>query len=82
MGSRRPRPKRLAEKLLQIRLNLGLSQKQLVKRLNLKAPVNYTTVSKYELNKNEPPLGVLLAYSRAAGIRLEEIVDDEFDLKL
>ena len=32
---------------------------------------------RYELNKNEPPLAVLLAYSRDAGIPLEQIVDDE-----
>ena len=33
---------------------------------------NYTDISKYELDKNEPPLVVLLAYSRASGIPLEQ----------
>lgn len=80
MGSARPRPKRLAEKLLQIRSGLGLSQKKIVKILGAAAPVNHTTISKYELNKNEPPLMILLAYARLAQIHLEEIVDDEIDL--
>jgi transcriptional regulator with XRE-family HTH domain len=77
MGSPRPRPKHLAKKLLQIRRSLGLSQPQLAKVLRVS---NYTDVSKYELDKNEPPLAILLAYGRAAGIPLERIVDDELTL--
>jgi len=77
MGYSRPRPKYLAAKLLRIRKALGLSQKQLVKRLNLKEPINHTTISKYELDKNEPPLIALLAYARVANVTLEQIVDDD-----
>src|SRR5215208_1167174 len=80
MGSARPRPRRLAEKLLQIRFSLGLSQKKLVKFLGVEDQINYKNISKYELNKNEPPLEVLLAYARTAQVHLEEIVDDELDL--
>jgi transcriptional regulator with XRE-family HTH domain len=77
VGYARPRPKHLAEKLLRIRQALGLSQKQLAKRLYVK---DYTNISKYELDINEPPLAVLLAYSRAAKIPLEQIVDDELEV--
>lgn len=77
MGSPRPRPKHLAEKLLQIRRSLGLSQPKLAKLLGVR---EYTDISKYEHDKNEPPLFVLLAYSRAADIPLEKIVDDELTL--
>ena len=77
MGSPRPRPKQLAAKLLQIRRSLGLSQSKLAKLVDVRA---YTDISKYELDKNEPPLFVLLAYSRAAGIPLETIVDDDLTL--
>ena len=77
MGSPPPRPKHLAAKLLQIRHSLGLSQPKLAKVLGVRA---YNDISKYELDKNEPPLFVLLAYSRAAGIPLERIVDDELTL--
>ena len=77
MGSPRPRPKHLAAKLLQIRHSFGLSQPKLAKLLGVRA---YGDISKYELDKNEPPLFVLLAYSRAAEIPLERIIDDELTL--
>ena len=79
MGHARPRPKRLAEKLLQIRLDLNLSQSELAKRLD--PDLQYPNVSKYELDKNEPPLMVLLAYSRVSGIPVENLIDDERDLE-
>ena len=77
MGHPRPRPKRLAEKLLQIRRALGMSQSRIAKRLGVKA---YTIVSKWELNILEPPLAILLAYSRLTGIPVENLIDDELDL--
>src|SRR5215212_7724214 len=80
MGSARPRPTRLAEKLLQIRYGLGLSQKKMVKIMGVEDQIDYTNISKYELNKNEPPLMILLAYARLAQVHLEEIVDDDLDL--
>lgn len=79
MGHARPRPKHLAAKLLQIRLSLKLSQKRLARALDVP---EYTIISKYENNKNEPPLAILLAYSRLAGIPLEQIVDDHVELAL
>ena len=78
MGHARPRPKHLAAKLLQIRLDLNLSQSQLAKRLG--AGIQYPNISKYELDKNEPPLMVLLAYSNVSGIPLPNIIDDDLDL--
>ena len=77
MGSPRPRPKHLAAKLLRIRQSLGLSQPKLAKVLGVRA---YNDISKYELDRNEPPLFVLLAYSRAADIPLEKIIDDGLTL--
>jgi transcriptional regulator with XRE-family HTH domain len=80
MGHARPRPQLLASKLLQIRLRLGLSQPKMVKRLGVEDQIHYPNISKYELDKNEPPLGILLAYSRVAGIPVERILDDDLDL--
>ena len=77
MGHARPRPKYLAAKLLRIRKALGLSQPKLAERLNVR---DYTDISKYEHGKNEPPLAVLLAYSRVSSIPLENIIDDEIKL--
>lgn len=80
MGHARRRPKRLAEKLLQIRTALGLSQSEMVKRL--KVEMSYRNISKYERDKSEPPIEILLAYARAANVSLARIVDDELELKL
>jgi DNA-binding XRE family transcriptional regulator len=80
MGNPRPRPQRLAEKLLQIRIALGLSQTQMLERLGFGDSMHYGRISEYEQDKREPTLMTLLAYARAANVHLEDIVDDEFDL--
>jgi transcriptional regulator with XRE-family HTH domain len=82
MGHSRPRPKHLAKKLLQIRRSLGVSQGELVRQLGVQALMEHTTISKYELNNNEPPLAILLAYARLAGIPVEQIIDDEIELTI
>jgi transcriptional regulator with XRE-family HTH domain len=80
MGYARPKPERLAEKLLQIRLALGLSQSEMWKRLGLEESVTYDRISKYETGRNEPPLPVLLQYARLAGVHVEALIDDELEL--
>ena len=80
MGSARPRPRRLAEELLHIRQRLKLSQSELIKEMGVAEMIHYTNIYKYELDKNEPPLMILLAYAKLAQIHLEVIVDDEIDL--
>ena len=82
MGHSRPRPKHLAKKLLQIRRSLGVSQGELVRRLGVQDLIDHTTVSKYELDKNEPPLAILLAYARLVEIPVEQIIDDEIELTI
>ena len=80
MGHSRPRPKHLAKKVLQIRRSLGVSQGEMVRRLGVQDLIDHTTISKYELDKNEPPLAILLAYARLVEIPVEQIIDDELDL--
>jgi transcriptional regulator with XRE-family HTH domain len=80
MGYARPRPQRLAEKLLQIRNALGLSQTELWRRLDAEDEIPFKRISKYELGQNEPPLIILLKYARAAGVHVEALIDDELDL--
>ena len=82
MGHPRPRPQRLASKLLQIRQSLGCSQRELLKQMEVQDQIHYTNISKYELNKNEPPLGILLAYARLVEIPVEYLIDDRLDLPL
>lgn len=85
MGSSRPQTTRLAEKLRDIRDRLGLSQVQMVERLkDQKLPeplrVYAGNISRFEQALREPPLGVLLAYARAAGVSIEVLVDAHLDL--
>lgn len=80
MGSPRPKPPRLAEKLLQIRTQLGLSQTELLERMGLAGSMHYGRISEYEQGKREPSLMTLLAYARTAAVHLEDIVADEFEL--
>ena len=76
----RVRPERLPEKLLQIRMALGLSQSELLKRLGLEDQMDYRRISEFERGTTEPHLTVLLQYARAVGVHMEDIVDDELDL--
>jgi transcriptional regulator with XRE-family HTH domain len=78
--SARLRPERLAEKLLQIRNALGLSQSEMLKRLGFEDVIAYHRISNYELGTGEPPLPVLMQYARVANVIMEVLVDDELDL--
>lgn len=78
--SSRPKPTRLAAKLLQIRYALGLSQNGMLKHLNLDQELFQGSISGYELGTREPPLTVLLEYARAAGVWIDVLVDDQLDL--
>ena len=81
MGKKaRQKPKRLAEKLTQIRAALGVSQGEMLKRLEVEDQIDYTTISKYELGRNEPTLIILLRYARVAGIHVELLIDDALEL--
>lgn len=71
---------RLAEKLIQIRLALGLSQSEMLRRLGFEDVFDYKRISEYELGKSEPPLAVLLKYARVAGVCADTLIDDEMDL--
>jgi transcriptional regulator with XRE-family HTH domain len=81
MGTkRRPKPARLAEKLLEIRNKLGLSQNGLIRRLGLANQLVQAEISAYELGIREPSLYVLLQYAKSANILVEWMIDDEIDL--
>lgn len=84
MGERaRPKPARLAEKLKEIRLRLdgGLTQMELIKRLGFtEEELPQDRISKFERGVMEPNLIILLAYSEAANLYLEAICRDDRDL--
>jgi transcriptional regulator with XRE-family HTH domain len=76
----RLKPEYLAEKLLQIRNALGLSQTGMLKHLGVEDLISYKQISKYEIGISEPPLVILLEYARVAGIQMEVLADDKLDL--
>jgi transcriptional regulator with XRE-family HTH domain len=80
MGSARPKPARLAEKLRQIRTALGFSQSEMHRRLGVEEIIEFKRISDYELGNREPSLMVLLQYARVAGVHMEALVDDELNL--
>lgn len=82
----RQRPARLAQKLVTIRIALGLSQNGMVRRLGLEGELLREDISRFERGVGgEPPLGILLRYARVIsatgrGEFLEALIDDEMDL--
>lgn len=74
----RLKPNHLAQKLVQLRTALGLSQNELIRELE--ADLTQNRISEYETGKGEPPLPVLLKYARVAGICVEVLIDDDLDL--
>lgn len=80
MGYPRPKPERLAEKLRQVRESLGVSQPEMLKRLELEETMKYARISEYELGIREPSLMTLLQYARLANVYMEALVDDDLDL--
>lgn len=81
MGSAaRRKPERLAEKLLEVRQRLGLSQNGMIRRLGLTDVLTQAHLSLFESGNRVPSLPVLLSYSEAANLYLEVLVKDDVDL--
>lgn len=80
--SSRPKPKKLADKLKQIRIHLALSQTEMLMRLNYDPDKKElrSVVSAYELGKREPTLLDLLTYARMVKVQVENLIDDELEL--
>jgi transcriptional regulator with XRE-family HTH domain len=76
----RKRPERLAEKLLEVRLKLGLSQNGMIRSLGLEDDLQQDYISKFERGVLVPPLHVILAYAEAANVWMEVFIKDFLDL--
>ena len=76
----RPRPTRLAEKLLAIREALQLSQNEMISRLGLSDELTQARISAYERGVREPPLLVLIKYARVGNVSVEALIDDDLNL--
>ena len=82
--TRRPRVKlkleNLPAKLLAVRKHLGLSQSRLATRLTQNP--QYGRVSEWERGRRVPGLVALLDYARLGGVHIDDLVDDDIELKL
>ena len=76
----RPRPKRLAKKLLKIRNAFGLSQSEMFRRLDIEAFTEEKRVSDFETGRSEPPLPVLMRYAKLIGVPVDVLIDDDLYL--
>lgn len=76
----RPKPTRLAEKLVLIRAALGLSQNGLIRQMGLTDELLREEISLFEHGVRVPPLPVLLQYARAANVYVDALIDDAVDL--
>lgn len=74
------KPTRLAEKLLQIRTTLGLSQNEMIRRLDAPSEILQASISGYELGTRTPPLNIVLLYAQVAGICSDVLLNDDLDL--
>jgi transcriptional regulator with XRE-family HTH domain len=62
-------------------MKLGLTQAEMFERLGDTGTRLYVGhIDDYEKDRRVPTLQVVLAYARAAGVTMEEIVDDDLDL--
>jgi transcriptional regulator with XRE-family HTH domain len=68
----------LSEKLRAIRERLELSQSEIAKEIGVE---NRATISGYERGEREPPLPILLAYSRLVMISTDILIDDEYTIE-
>jgi len=81
MGSAaRRKPKRLAEKLLEIRVGLGLSQNGLIRQMGFADDLTQAQISMFERGLRQPSLPILLAYAKVANVYIEVLIIDDVDL--
>jgi transcriptional regulator with XRE-family HTH domain len=71
----------MGEKLRQIRSAFNFTLEQIIEQLDYKdSPIYPTNISGMERGEREPPLLLLLAYARLAGVSTDVLIDDELEL--
>ena len=74
-------PAKQGRKLKAIREHLGLTQEELIKRLDCPSiPLHTGTITYYEKNLRDPSSVVLLKYARLVKVPVEALIDDELGL--
>lgn len=81
MGAQSRRtPKRLPKKLREIRMKLGLSQNEMIKRMGLENELTREQISSFELGRRQPNLITLWAYAHVANLYVDALILDTVDL--
>jgi transcriptional regulator with XRE-family HTH domain len=76
-------PAKLGQKLKAIREHLGLTQEQMIERLDCPLiPLHTGAITNYEKNVRDPSSIVLLHYARLVKVHIDDLVDDKIDLNL
>lgn len=74
-------PQRIAQKLKQIRLSLGLTQEGMANALEKHSVKIYRGyVGLYEIGERMPSVLIILAYARVANVSMETLCDDKLEL--
>lgn len=76
----RPKPRRLAEKLVEIRQRLNLSQNEMIRHLGFDDELTQAEISAFERGVREPHLLLLLRYARVTGLCTDDLIDDKINL--
>jgi transcriptional regulator with XRE-family HTH domain len=79
----REQPRKLSNKLREIRVQLDYTQDEMTAALNRslrRILVHRGYVSQFETGRREPSLVVLLAYARLAGVSTDALIDDKIAL--
>jgi transcriptional regulator with XRE-family HTH domain len=80
-ASKCPKPRRLAEKLRQIRESRGLTLGQMALHLShCPNPPKSSQISQFESGRRQPHLLCLYAYAKYADVYIDTLVDDDLDL--
>jgi transcriptional regulator with XRE-family HTH domain len=74
-------PKLLARKVKEIRLKLGFTQEEMARALEKQGVKIYRGyVGLYEIGERMPPVLIILAYAKVAGISTDQLIDDRLEL--
>jgi transcriptional regulator with XRE-family HTH domain len=76
----RRKPRRLGEKLLEIRVSLGLSQNGLIRQMGFEGDLTQAQISMFERGIRQPGLMILAAYARVANVYIDVLIYDDVDL--
>lgn len=73
---KRRRPKKLGEKMRQVRLWMEMTQEEIAEKLG----TDSGAISRFERGERDPSLLEILAFSQWTGIGLELLIDDKLSL--